>query len=302
MPFDGMPPSGYPITWGTKPRKWAWRRDRLHPQALGLLRGCAFLLPLWEGAGGSTFDLIHGDKFDTFKGTGTEFQEWKGHRRGLMSHAAPVASYRNHFTRTGADRFNTSNGAGTGDFTLLGLAAPRAQASFRVIIGLTGGGGGTQCYLMPNGDNTSGVFRLWTYDGTLTTLDTTSTGGLINGNPHCWIGTRAGPLHTIYGDGQVLAGPSSLTARDVITGDGTDVMRVGGRHGEQLDAAFEDPIFMVAGWNRALTDAEARFLSRYPYALILPRPRYELVVDAAAAAPPAGGVLKTSLMLTGMGF
>ena len=289
MPFDGVLP-GYPVTWGQKPVQWAWRMEALHPVARGILRGCAVLMPLWDGRNGA-HDVLHPAEVWT---PSSVLQSWQGTSRGMSS--GNTSTSFGHFSRS-PSRLVTSAGDGTGDMTIMAMSSARADAGlFTGLIGHAMGGETGQCYLLLNynAGTVSGAATFFTHEAATGSSMVGTNAGLVDGTPHTWLGVRAGTNHTLYADGLSIAGPSSLTVRDITPG--TDTFLIG-IYGTTVGTSVLDPIWLVAVWNRALTDGEARFVTRYPFSLILPRPRYELMVGPVAA--PAGGNLFVNLAGSG---
>lgn len=172
----------------------------------------------------------------------------------------------------------TSNGVGTGDFTLLVYAAPTASATRQMPIALSNAvGGNGESYIIFNAGS-----NLAASSGKLTfTIFSAQTGlesaGAVDGKAHVFAVRRIGSALSLWRDGVLL---SSVTYTTTVVPNNNDFTYIGG----YKDAGYGhvDPLYLAAGWNAALSDQQIRHLAD-PWQLFEPR---RLVIPSA---PAAGG-------------
>ena len=154
----------------------------------------------------------------------------------------------------------TSDGAGTGDLTMVAYANPAAEADFSIICGQKWDSGGSpynQVMLAANSNDTfaarSGAFAFLSYSGYTSASYSDSK---VDGDWHVFAGQRASTTHSIIVDGAV-AWQWSTEARDVSDGKRYTLIGNGGK-GTAVDA-YNGQQAVVLMWNRALTlDEHAR--------------------------------------------
>ena len=233
MPFDGTPHLIKP--------EGIWALDRGHP----LARGLAFFLACTEG-GGNPIDLVTGDAWTRASGV-----VWARGRHGLELDGVTggVAQGPN-------DAIGTSDGAGTGNFSVAVLANPSAAATIKALYyqRLAGGEQGgilANCSGSTTPTVSSGTILFATAVGSNNTE--VSVASAIDGEYHLWCGVRSGTTLTLDEDGAQI-GTTSGTVRDIANGSEA---WFGARNAAM--GLTERGVFCVA-WNRALSAQERRNL------------------------------------------
>jgi hypothetical protein len=175
----------------------------------------------------------------------------------------------------------TSNGSGTGDFSVLCVAAPIATATRRVIMHQRlDSGGQTESWLMAanmyyaqgasSSTLSSGAFTFMqaTLDGTIGARNAYVSSGQADGNTHCWVGVRRSGVLELWRDGFLqMSTDQSSTIANVY--GAAQLFSVGGWT-VATDFHALEPIHMISGWNDALTQAQAAAISGDPYSLVSP--------------------------------
>lgn len=197
----------------------------------------------------------------------------------------------------------TSDGAGTGDFTMLSVGNPVASASsVNHMLAQKNDAAGTpfaQAALLANSRLavvSSGDFELFTYNnGNNSTITAT---GVVDGNWHAFAGVRSGTTHSIFVDGR-LNNSSTLTAQNISqAGRYTAV----GSRGNGTTESFVNDISCALMWNRALTNAEIQSISANPYQILMPAQAIAVntLAGSASLAALLNGVssLTTALSLS----
>lgn len=176
----------------------------------------------------------------------------------------------NRFCSQSGEVLTTSNGAGTGDFTLFVYARPPSggDSTDRGFVGQGTGvipiGGLLTLNLSSTGSIGVGDIAFWTYDGGQSAL---CVSGLVTGNWLAIGGVRRGTSHGLWVDGTVRMS-STETVRDITASEPS--FTVGGYPGNGYPII--GPMAIAAGWNRALSDAELAALGSDPW-LLFERPR-----------------------------
>ena len=264
-----------------KPHRWLYSLNGLeYPD---IWRGVAFAAPFLQmsSAGKVTLLDARGGPLNganlTANGT-----VWRGSPYGLALGNSNSAELR-RLLQTGFSPIVTSDGAGTGDFTVMQLSNPTANALGTAQSALSqrvGTGALNQFALNFDSNNafaySAGSTMFGTYETAASAVAAT---GLMDGKPHVWVGTRAGTVLSLYRDG-VLAASASLTLRDILIA-GQDFCIGGAPHNAASGLAIGADIGLSTGWNRALTGAEIRLLARDPFAMF--RSRRDWIMKAAAA-------------------
>ena len=254
MPFDGgaahrIKPVG------------PWRLDRGH----GLARGLAFLVPLLEG-GGSAFDLVTGTAVALNTGGA-----WTRKVGGVgVQGDGTNASMASPSVANTAALLPTSDGAGAGDFTLAMVHAIAAGATRAYSLNHGNVADAfRRAALIVNGTdqntNSSGNWCLNTISTTGNNSNLATSGGThVNGGLHI-IGARrfaAAAEADLWQDGAQIVGRTAYTNRDINAAGSNQRLALGAR-GDTLTTlplASGQPVFLLAGWNRALDDTELRCL------------------------------------------
>ena len=184
-------------------------------------------------------------------------------------------------------QLGTSDGAGTGDFTLLSYASPIAAATARVLVGFRTNVSLVQAMLYANFNGSTGAaesgqtgFFVYGDGGQAGRTIASST----NGDWHVIAGRRMGTDHSIWMDG-VNRSSASQTVRDILTSGqkfGVGASYNGSDTVWTLPAT--EPIAIAAAWNRALNDAELRSIGQNPW-LLFETQRRRIRVGSFDAAP-----------------
>ena len=164
----------------------------------------------------------------------------------------------------------TSNGVGTGDYTLLARANPVASTSLSAMIGQDGGPGNGAAFILANADG--GYAPTFGYMCIAADIGggagfRTALPGQVDGKFHTWVFTRAGTVFSLWRDG-VLQFTGSGTVVDITSG-GISFVGVGaatGYSGFNNTATF----LQASAWSRALSASEIRSLSDNPWQIFLP--------------------------------
>ena len=153
-------------------------------------------------------------------------------------------------------KLSTSNGAGTGDFSVLVGASPIASTTRELMF--CSCNGTVEFFFAANANvgltASSGSISPQTNTGGSSGV--TQAGG-ADGKPHVWLYTRAGIVGTLYCDGRVV---SSGAVSAVQMWTATSTVDIGGYTGTGWGVSSS--VFAAAAWNRSLSAAEACSLSR----------------------------------------
>jgi hypothetical protein len=216
---------------GPIPEIWPWEPAGLAPRFRSIADSICYLIA-WPGP---LPNLVDGDVLtnesttaytaSTPYGTAWNFTSTGTARKAIISTNLPLV---------------TSDGAGTGDFSMFGVGTTGLGAS-----------SGAGCFM--------------TYGGTVVGV---SVGSTVDGLWHAWGGKRTGTVLELFRDGDSL-GTSSFTVQDILAGSQDFV--VGGCGGSTTLYGHHGPIPIAAAWNRALEDSEFALLADDPLGLI----RYE---------------------------
>lgn len=250
-----------------KPPRWNISPALVSPEARSLMKGVAFIAPLWDAAGGKGALLnSFGQPLSGSNLVAGSTAEKRATPYGL---GVGISGASNLLDQADFVPITSSDGVGGGDFTLVCLANPIAEAAESLGISVDGDGSGkTRMYLGFNvGVNLAvdnGKFTFETRQNGGST--TTSVVGGIDGGYHLFAGVRAGGNHYAYIDG-VLRTTVSGVVRDWL-GGGAD-FAIGNRAGfstSRINTATN--MVFVAGWNWALSAAEMMLLARDPFIMM----------------------------------
>lgn len=169
----------------------------------------------------------------------------------------------------------TSNGAGTGDFTLCLLANPAVAGGGAVEHGLAqkndaAGAPYAQATLLFHANATagyvSGSVSFFTYSSASAGIAAT---GKIDGNWHLWTGTRRGATFSLYRDAELI-----VSATDVVRNisQASRYLAIGSR-GNGTTEAYRDGAAFALGANRALSASEIATLASNPWQIFQPPQR-----------------------------
>ena len=189
---------------------------------------------------------------------------------GLAFDAASNASAGASFAKS---RMATSDGAGTGDFSILVVGNPVASATREMLFSITNGT--TEFYFAVNATvglvASSGVVSPQTNAGGA--VGVAQSGG-ADGRMHAWLYVReavAADFGYLYRDG-VLVNSGALGSPNAAMWSSTSADNVGGWSGANWGTS--QSVVLVAGWNRVVSPSEAELLTRSvdsPYQLFAPR-------------------------------
>lgn len=161
----------------------------------------------------------------------------------------------------------TSNGAYTGDFTLLSLSAPPAVANRDALVS-NASNGGDQCYLFAN---TSSSYS--PESGTLSfggfPMGWVTSAGRIDGKPHVFVGIRQGSAGYLDRDGVEIA---TATVGAGAIGSSAAKLAVGGIYGYTGYTNPDTPHHLTIAWNRALSKAERIMIAQDPWQIFRAAP------------------------------
>jgi Concanavalin A-like lectin/glucanases superfamily len=166
----------------------------------------------------------------------------------------------------------TSNGVGTGDFTVIAYANPAATGTDteHILVQKNDAGGSPFAQMLLGSQATStngyanGSFAFYTFNGSAVGI---AASGVCDGNYHVWMGVRQGASHTLYKDGVAIAS-GSFTALNILQGSPARYLALGSR-GNGSTQSYPRQIAMAAGFNRALSAMEILSISRSPWQLFL---------------------------------
>jgi hypothetical protein len=182
----------------------------------------------------------------------------------------------------------TSDGAGTGDFTMIVLANPAsATGVLSHVLAQKNDAGGSpfaQAAMMANansgGTYSSGSFAFFTYNA-LAGTSSVAVASMCDGNFHVYIGVRQGTNHILYRDG-VQQTTSSLTVRNILQ-SASRYTAVGSR-GNGTTEAFSGDVPFAMMLDYAITPDLAARISANVWSTLAPMPRMWLTAAPAAGA------------------
>lgn len=277
-----------------KPSRWNVSPGLIAPEARGLWRGLAFLAPLWGHAGKGALLGASGQPLNGANLTGGSTATWRGTPYGA---GGGITGASNFLYQDNFEPMLSSDGAGTGDFTIVMLANPVSEN--RLAHGLSLGYGDPLGATLGfnsavgGGAAATGQFAFVTRDSAGTSGAVVAGG--IDGLYHLFAGRRAGGAVTAWIDG-ISRTSTTSTVRDIA--DGTGGIAIGNRAEStayRIDTATS--IVLAAGWNRALSVAEMRLLARDPFAMLRPCPEWRGVWT-----PAGGAVLSPADLVDSFGF
>lgn len=167
---------------------------------------------------------------------------------------------------TNYSAIKTSNGSGTGDFTIGQIANPAASGSQQNVLfsQRINTGSVNAALLAANANGTSGQFQFFTNSGSAVQVLAASQ---VNGNYRAYMGVRSGTTVTAYVDGTSV-GSSSGTAQTIsIAGQDTGIGCLCQDTADNRGANCGIPI--TAAWNRALSATEVVTWSSDPTCFLI---------------------------------
>jgi hypothetical protein len=244
-----------------KPHRWNISPALIAPKAHSLWTGLAFIAPLWPGAGKGALLGALGQPLAGSNLIAGSTLQWRGTPYGL---GVGISGASNLLYQDNFAPITTSNGAGTGDFTIVQLANPPAEAAVTIGVGqsVSGGNPRVDFFLNSNGAAAaSGSFEFWVSGVGL------SVAGAIDGKFHLFAARRAVDRQ-VWIDG-VKRATGTGVGQDIW--DGASGFALGSRAestANRINTATT--IVLTAAWNRALSDAELRMLARDPFCMFRP--------------------------------
>lgn len=255
-----------------KAARWRIAPSLISPEARSLYKDLALFFPGFAGAhlGGNVLLGANGLPLP-----GISLTADLGAERRITPYGLGVGSAAgsNLLSLDNVELITTSNGAGTGDFTLMILANPIAEN--RISWGIAQGNSddNTNTWLgfnnAPGSTATasSGTFTFSTREVNANTNSSVSSA--LDGNYHSFIGRRQNTAVDSIIDGFVR-GTNSGTIRDIA--NGTLGFAIGQRpehaNAFRIDSACN--VVIAAAWNRALTNREIQLLARKPLIMLQP--------------------------------
>lgn len=229
------------------------------------------MAPLWGSAGRGALLGPHGGPLAGSNLVAGSTLQWRGTPYGLGARISGASNllYQNDFAPV-----TTSDGAGTGDFTLLILANPPAEAVISEALSQTAGASAPRADLLFNTNASiaasSGAFTFIT-GGTGGTYP--SAANVINGLYHVFAGRRTGTELSVWIDG-IKRASTTQSVQDIWSN--TSGFAIGNRAedatGFRINTATA--IIFAAAWNRSLSDAEMRALAIDPFVMFRPAPEW----------------------------
>jgi hypothetical protein len=278
-----------------------FRVDRAKSYANSLIFCCTPINPLYGT------DILHA--WGAAIGSGNSFAQqtgwnpsWINHRGNwILGHKMSTSNSTSvcFFPGSLPDLINTSNGAYTGDYTLLVLGDLPSTAAYSRVLA-QGNAGQSQPgvliignYSIQTSSVTAGVINMVTASTTISgTLGTwvDSTAGALDGKAHCFMFRRSNGLCNIYRDGVDVTGARSGSNSQAIGGlgsGGTNGLCIGGLPNSSENAGPNCTVALAAAWNRGLSDAEMATLSADPQRMFIsPVSRYYIPLQLVSAPPP----------------
>ena len=234
-----------------------------------LTRGLTHFLP---SDGGAIVNMANGEKWRTNEANVVELN--KATQYGTASIRSTVNDHHADapIFNTGYRPIDTSDGVGTGAYTLMSIAAPRAEANRRFCISQRATNYHTT--LMCN-TNTAGTVK----SGTMAFQPYNVTGGYAgaaidngcDGEFHAYVGVRREDFTAeIWVDGGDLFASQANTSRTVYTNNDSSLYMYVGGYNSGSTFGMIDPVLMCATWSRDLTAAEIKSISADPWQLLRP--------------------------------
>ena len=258
--------------------------------------GVAFVLPLASPGYTRMQGLLngYGQPLEDSSLTAGSTLKWRETPYGL---GVGISGASNLLQQDNIEFITTSNGAGTGDFTMVVLANPISES--RISWGLAQGNAanGTNTWLGFNSGAslttaTAGTFVFGTRNNT--DQGGASTPSAIDGNYHLFAGSRtvSGGNETAraWVDGVLRTTAAAEAVKDIATG------ALGFAIGQRPEdttfrIATTTNIIFAAAWNRALRNAEMRLLALDPFIMFRWRGRQQ-----SYYIPAAGGDVRKKII------
>lgn len=223
-----------------------------------LLSGHSFL---WSAAHDVRKSLLGSQRLATVVGgyaPSTEGKSWKAESGKPV--AFPLGE---HFIRT-------SNGVGTGDFTIWVIANPESSATLRDMVGqsFTTGGSGSG-FILIRANATAGSVTFFCGSGTAAgTYDSVAASGQANGRIRMFLARRLGTELSLWVDGAKVAS-GTYAVRNILATQTQTAVSVGCNPYSTGQTSIHSNV-IAGGANRALSDDEIESLSANPWQLFRP--------------------------------
>ena len=266
-----------------KPPRWNISPALVAPEAIDLWKGVAFVAPVWGHAGKGALLNSAGQPLagaNLVAGSGVQ---WRGTPYGLGVGHNNTSGV---LWQAGISPVKTSDGAGTGDFTVVSLLNPIAESRVSLGFNQVSLGGGYPLLRMWFNANTSeaaesGRFTVRTYNSAATDV---SASGVIDGKYHLYSVTRTGSDLAIWVDAGKVA-TTTGTIRNIY-GPSAWEYAIGHLASDTTYGRIDVNcnLGLVVAWDRALNAAEMYMLARDPFIMFRPQAEWRGVWTAAGGA------------------
>lgn len=240
---------------------------------------------LWSAAHDVRKSLLGSQRLATVVGgyaPSTDGKSWKA------ASGKPVAF------PPGEHFISTSDGVGTGDFTIWVIANPESSATLRDMVGQssTASGPNSGCILI-RANATAGSVTFYCGAGiSAGTFDSVAASGQANGRVRLFLARRLGTELSLWVDGAKVAS-SSYTIRNILGAQTQTAVSVGCNPYSTSATSIHNNI-MAGGANRALSDDEIASLSANPWQLFRPVQRriyFDMGAGGGAGTSPVSSDL-----------
>ncbi len=274
-----------------KPYRWNVSPALIAPNARDLWRGVAFVAPLWGGTGKGALLNSRGQPLAGANLVAGSTLQWRGTPFGA---GVGISGASNLLTQSNFAPIVTSNGVGTGDFTLVCLTDPKAEARASTLLGQRQAASPYNWGLLflnsdISGNQVSGQLSFSTQDSTGANVSV-NVPGVIDGTMHMFGGVRRSGQMRAYVDGGLRATATGAAQNIYTASHGFAIGNLPPDASVHRIATDTEVVF-AAGWNRALSDAEMRLLARDAFCMFRPAPEWRGVwtplVGGGAVLSPA---------------
>lgn len=200
----------------------------------------------------------------------------------------------------------TSNGSGTGDFTISVRSQDFSAGTLEHIFAQKNDAGGspfTQVAFFANGSagggDQSGSFTFFTYPNSGSGADSIEVTSILDGQFHTWTGRRQGVVLTLFRD-KVQVGQTTASAALNILQSPSRYTAVGSA-GNSSTASHKGRVAFARAWNRALSDDEIRQHSDNPYQIFQNAKHLVTLAGGSSGASAGGSTSTVTLSRTGGG-
>ena len=244
----------------------------------GMWKGLAFIAPFQtpKGAGTSTLLDQFGHPLAGSNLTAGSTLQWRGTPYGL---GVGISGASNLLYQDDFAVLSTSDGVYTGDFSMVCLANPKAEARVSCLLGQSVAGAQPRTFLIPNPGNVSGDFSFFTGE-TGPGWSNIIVSGITDGRYHMFGGRKRGTDCTLWVDGTIRG--SGTTSQGCGTSAGGIAIGHQAETASDLRIATDCNIVFCAAWNRALTNFEMLLLGIDPFYMFRPAPVRKVINTVAA--------------------